>query len=874
MRRKAIVILIVLSQLLLVGVFGIEPIVGGVGIRAPTVATRSLINDATYADTNPLPSISASDPGTILSFKWLASYYPIGFGEAGILAADIDGNGIEEIIYAGYNGGRQNGTLTVLNGTDGSVIDYYEDADIGSYAKPQMADLNRDDALEIVVPLQDPAGVLALYFDRNDNKLKLYWRRSGARLMGRELFSSPVIYDINGDDYPEIFVASSDIYNGLNGTGRLTSLAYDGQILYQTFTWRPCGGGLSIADADNDGEFELYMGDRNTDYGNGTISYLARNLTQRWNNHGITESSNIPVLADVTKDGVLDVVAGDTDGGLAVLRSSDGSRIRMTLGIPNDAPVHYQFSVYDIDKDGNLEMLMADGSHNVTSQEIVVWDLVNWEVDARMDVGQCYYGPQVADVTGDGVMEMIACTDEGVYVFDSSYDLISSVNVTELPGGSRGTLNYAVVQDIDNDGYNELIVSSQDCRVYAFDTPAPTSSLRPRSEVQFYSEYRRGAAEYVPPPALHKTWVWKPTISPAGGVYSSPQSVTIQCATPDAIIHYTTDGSDPSSSSPVYAGSIIVSVMTTVKAIASKTGITDSDIASETYTFITTPTFSPSGGTYSSPQNVALSCSTIGATIRYTTDGSEPSSSSAVYSSPIPISSTTKIKAKAFMNGLAGGTATATYTITTPTPEPEPSKVSMPTFSLAGGMYSLPQDVALNCVTSGSTVRYTVDGSEPSSSSTVYSSPISVRANITLKAKAFAAGMTNSDTASADYIIILSKIATPTFSPSGGSYSSTQSVVIQCATPGPTIRYTTDGTEPSSSSPIYSSPISVSAATTIKAKAFMSWMAESDTASATYTIGASSQDPLFGNVTLYAAIAIATLAAASGASFYFRRKKS
>ena len=66
------------------------------------------------------------------------------------------------------------------------------------------------------------------------------------------------------------------------------------------------------------------------------------------------------------------------------------------------------------------------------------------------------------------------------------------------------------------------------------------------------------------------------------------------------------------------------------------------------YAKVATPTFSPPAGSYSSSQNVELTCSTVGASIRYTTDGSEPSSSSTLYSSSLSISSTTMIKAKAF----------------------------------------------------------------------------------------------------------------------------------------------------------------------------------------------------------------------------------
>jgi len=87
-----------------------------------------------------------------------------------------------------------------------------------------------------------------------------------------------------------------------------------------------------------------------------------------------------------------------------------------------------------------------------------------------------------------------------------------------------------------------------------------------------------------------------------------------------------------------------------------------------------------------------------------------------------------------------------------------------------------------------------------------------------------------------DFTLIPPKVATPTFSPAQGTYSSSQSVAISCGTAGATIRYTTDGSEPTSSSTAYSDPISVSATTTVKAKAFKSGMTDSDTATATYTV--------------------------------------
>ncbi|SMD17695.1 Chitobiase/beta-hexosaminidase C-terminal domain-containing protein [Lentzea albidocapillata] len=161
---------------------------------------------------------------------------------------------------------------------------------------------------------------------------------------------------------------------------------------------------------------------------------------------------------------------------------------------------------------------------------------------------------------------------------------------------------------------------------------------------------------------------------------------------------------------------------------------------------VATPTFSPPGGTYSTAQTVTISTATSGATIRYTIDGSTPTSSSPVYSGPISVPGNRTINAIGIRSGQANSSVgSASYVIGTP--------VATPTFSPPGGAYASAQTVTISTATSGSTIRYTVDGSTPTASSPVYSGPISVPSNRTISAIGIKSGLANSAVASATYTI-------------------------------------------------------------------------------------------------------------------------
>jgi Chitobiase/beta-hexosaminidase C-terminal domain/Legume lectin domain len=350
------------------------------------------------------------------------------------------------------------------------------------------------------------------------------------------------------------------------------------------------------------------------------------------------------------------------------------------------------------------------------------------------------------------------------------------------------------------------------------------------------------------------TPVATPTFSPVGGTYTSVQMVNISDATPGATIYYTTNGTTPTTSSTNYTGPVTVSSTETLEVIAVITGAT-STVATASYTInllpvVGTPTFSPPGGAYSSAQSVTISDATSGATIYYTADGTTPTTSSTAYAGPITVSATETLKAIAGATGEDDSVvASAAYNIT------PPARISTPTFSPAAGTYTSAQSVTISDATSSATIYYTTNGTTPGTSSTEYTGPITVSSTETLEAIAVATGFTDSAVASAAYTISLSlpSVATPTFSPAAGTYTSAQSVTISDPTSGATIYYTTNGTTPTTSSTAYAGAITVSSTETLEAIAAVAGETNSAVASAAYTIAVPS------NFTLSAAQASLTV---------------
>jgi Chitobiase/beta-hexosaminidase C-terminal domain/Right handed beta helix region len=201
-------------------------------------------------------------------------------------------------------------------------------------------------------------------------------------------------------------------------------------------------------------------------------------------------------------------------------------------------------------------------------------------------------------------------------------------------------------------------------------------------------------------------------------------------------------------------------------------------------------------------------------------------------------SSATTATLTATSNANTNRSASAVVTITVPSPQ---ARVATPTFSPAGGTFSSAQPVTINDATSGASIYYCIAPCTPSTSSTPYRGSFSVSASETINAIATKSGDTTSAVGAAAYVINSTppppvSVATPTFSPAGGTFSSAQPVTINDATSGASIYYCIAPCSPSTSSTPYRGSFSVSASETINAIATKSGDTTSAVGSAAYVI--------------------------------------
>jgi alpha-amylase len=256
----------------------------------------------------------------------------------------------------------------------------------------------------------------------------------------------------------------------------------------------------------------------------------------------------------------------------------------------------------------------------------------------------------------------------------------------------------------------------------------------------------------------------------------------------------------------------------------------------DTQVKVTPVKFSHTSGTYSTDTTITLTCDTPGATISWTSDNWTTTNTFPV--DPVSIDGsigdggTRTIQARASVSGMADSIVGQNgYTW-------QGGQTSTPQFNPAPGTYTSDINVVITCPDAGATITWTDDNW---ATSQAYSGSISVSGNgtfVTIEAHATVTGKSQSSTVSASYDIHYPQTAAPSISPTNGTYPSDQVITIDCGTPTATVYYTTDGTQPTTASTVYTGPFTIGDEGDYEIKAFAvaGGYSDSTTTTATYTL--------------------------------------
>ena len=297
-----------------------------------------------------------------------------------------------------------------------------------------------------------------------------------------------------------------------------------------------------------------------------------------------------------------------------------------------------------------------------------------------------------------------------------------------------------------------------------------------------------------------------PIITPSGAATNNPLIITLSSDTQGAELWYRValnpeDVSlpDPTSEDSLrYIGPFALRTSGTLFARGFKAGFFPSELARADFKLtVADPAITPQGANSSNTVLVIFSSATSDAELRWTIDGSEPTPASPVYTGPFVLGTNGTLKVKGFRDGFTPSqTISAEFHLLVGAPEVTPNS----------GTFINELTVKMSSATTNATLRYTLDGTEPTDASPAYTVPFQLRTNATLKVAGVLDGFVPAPLLTRDFTVQVDK---PTMTPDRGFFPAGTLVTLNVQRADATIYFTVNGQDPTPHDQRYVGPFKV-----------------------------------------------------------------